>query len=208
MKLAGIGLMACACWAQQYEFGGAAGAGFVKNVNVTSPAGSATAGFKSGAAFGAVLGHNPYSLVGGEVRYSYLQSDLRLAGAGAEPTFAGVAHAIHYDLLLHPRKSRGRGVQPFAAVGGGMKMYRGTGKETAYQPLNRYAYLTRTQEIKPMGSVGGGVRIPIGSKMALRTEFRDYITPFPKKVIAPAPGAKISGWVHDIVPMVGISYLF
>jgi len=27
-------------------------------------------------------------------------------------------------------------------------------------------------------------------------------------VIAPLPGTKISGWLNDIVPMFGISYIF
>ena len=35
---------------------------------------------------------------------------------------------------------------------------------------------------------------------------RDFLTPFPKNVITPAPGAKIGAMLHNIVPMVGISY--
>ena len=42
----------------------------------------------------------------------------------------------------------------------------------------------------------------------LRLEIRDYITPFPKQVVAPAPGAKLKGWLHDFVPMVGIGVRF
>jgi len=37
---------------------------------------------------------------------------------------------------------------------------------------------------------------------------RDYITPFPNKVIAPAPGAKVGGWLQDFVPMFGVSWTF
>lgn len=206
MKLASISLLAITCLAQQYEIGASAGGGFAKSAHITAPAGDATAGFKPGAAFGAVIGHDLYSRFGGEIRYTWLQSTLRLTGNGGEPTFSGMAHAIHYDLLVHPRKARG--AQPFVAVGGGMKLYRGTGQEAAYQPMNRYAYLTRTQEIKPLLTAGAGVKVPIGNHLCLRAEFRDYITPFPRKVIAPAPGAAINGWVHDLVPMVGLSYLF
>jgi hypothetical protein len=50
--------------------------------------------------------------------------------------------------------------------------------------------------------------VPLGQHAFLRTEFRDYVTPFPKKVITPATGAKVSGWLHDIVPMVGIGFSF
>ncbi len=207
MKYLAAILLVGACAAAEYEVGGAAGAGFVKGAGVTGPAGTATAGFKTGAAFGGFLGHNSHSWVGGEFRYGYLQSDLKLSGSGVETSFSGVSHVVHYDLVLHPRKARGNAL-PFAAIGGGMKIFRGTGKETAYQPMNRYAFLTKTQEVKPMLSAGGGVKIKIGNSVYLRTEIRDYITPFPKKVIAPAPGAKISGWLHDFVPMVGISFEF
>jgi hypothetical protein len=41
----------------------------------------------------------------------------------------------------------------------------------------------------------------------LRVEVHDFATPFPKKVITPNLGAKVSGWIHDIVPMVGLSYV-
>jgi len=57
-------------------------------------------------------------------------------------------------------------------------------------------------------SVGGGIRMALKPNIFLRVEFRDYLTPFPGHVIAAAPGVHISGWVHDFVPLVGISYLF
>jgi hypothetical protein len=48
----------------------------------------------------------------------------------------------------------------------------------------------------------------IARKVCLRTEFRDYITAFPKEIIAPAPGAKFGSILQDFVPMVGLSYEF
>jgi hypothetical protein len=42
----------------------------------------------------------------------------------------------------------------------------------------------------------------------VRVEVRDYFSSFPTKVIAPAPGAHLSGWLNDIVPMVSITFLF
>ena len=57
-----------------------------------------------------------------------------------------------------------------------------------------------------MLSVGGGVRMSLSPHMNLRLEVRDFVTPFPEAVITPAPGAKIGAMLHDIVPMVGISY--
>jgi hypothetical protein len=193
--------------AQQWEVGGSAGAGFLSGLAVTSPAGSATTGFKSGAAFGGFFGQNLYPHLSGELRYSYLQSNLKIQSGGSEATFSGMAHAVSYELVLHTNK-RGSRVQLFAAAGGGLKIFRGTGKEAAYQPLSQYAYFTKTQVLKPMASVGGGLKYKLASRVYLRTEFRDYITMFPKDLIAPAPGAKYSGLLHDFVPMVGISYEF
>jgi hypothetical protein len=174
---------------------------------VSGGGGSATTGFKSGPAFGGVVGHNLYPHLSGEVRYGYLMSDLKLSSGGNQASFNGMAHVLHYDLLIHPNR-RGSKVQPFVAAGGGMKLFRGTGKEAAYQPLNEFAYLTRTGEVKPMISVGAGAKVTVAPNVLVRVEFRDYITPFPKEVIAPAPGAKISGWLHHFVPLVGISFTF
>jgi hypothetical protein len=96
----------------------------------------------------------------------------------------------------------------FAAIGGGLKVFRGTGKEAAYQPLSQFGYFTKTQALKPMASIGGGVKFYITRNVSLRTEFRDYITAFPKELIAPAPGAKFGSILHDFVPMAGLSYEF
>jgi hypothetical protein len=193
--------------AQQWEFGGVGGGGFLSNVAVGGSAGSATAGFQTGAAFGAFFGNNPYGHVGGELRYAYLQNNLQLSSGGSTVSFAGMAHVLHYDLILRtgPRNSR---AQFFAAIGGGMKLFRGTGAEEAYQPLSQFGYFTKTQALKPMASVGGGIRYFITRKVSLRTEFRDYITVFPTQLIAPAPGAKYGNILHDFVPMVGLSYEF
>jgi hypothetical protein len=89
-----------------------------------------------------------------------------------------------------------------------MKIFRGTGAEAAYQPLNQYGYFTKTTQVEPMASVGGGIMYSLTSRMFLRVEFRDFITPFPKDIIAPAPNAKYGSILNDFVPMVGISYLF
>lgn len=198
---------ASAALAQQWEVGGMAGAGFLKGIPVTSPAGAATAGFETGGAFGGFFGQNLYKHLSGELHYNYLQSNQKLTAGSTEVTFAGQSHAIHYDLVLHT-SSRHAKVQAFVAAGGGLRVFRGTGKEAAYQPLNQYAILSRTQVVKPMASVGGGLKFAITRNVCLRTEFRDYITGFPTDLIAPSPGAKISGLLHDFVPMVGLSVLF
>jgi hypothetical protein len=198
----------CACgFAQQWEVGGMAGAAFLGNVSVTAPAGSATAGFQPGIAGGVFVGQNLYPSLSGELHYAFLQSNLRLKSGGSEATFSGVSHMLHYDLLWHTRRTESP-VNFFAAFGGGMRVFRGTGKESAYQPLSQFGYLTRTQQVVPMASVGGGIKYRIGDKLFLRVEVRDYITPFPKDVIAPPPGVKYGFLLHDFMPMVGITYQF
>jgi hypothetical protein len=194
--------------AQEWEVGGMASYGFYRNLDATNPLGSASAGFSPGAAFGAVVGHNSNGWLGGEFRYMYEMSNLKLSSGGTDAKFDGVAHVIGYDVILHPRVKHGKKVQPFIAVGGGMKVYRGTGSEQAYQPLESFALLTKTQQVEPMISVGGGFKMMIGQRLLLRAEVRDFLTPFPNNVIAPLPPTKIGGWLNDFVPMFGISYIF
>ena len=195
------------CFGQQWEFGGLGGAGFLSNVNVSSPYGSATTGFQTGLAAGAFVGQNLYPHISGELHYAYLQNDLHIKSGGQEATFSGNAHVLHYDIILHTNK-RGSRTQFFVAMGAGLRIFRGTGTEEAYQPLYQFGYLTKTQQLKPMASVGAGVRFTLAHHFYLRTEFRDFITPFPTQVIAPAPGAKFGSILQDFVPMVAFSYEF
>ena len=201
-----LGLAATA-HAQEWEIGGVGGAGFLNGMNVATASASATTGFKSGPAFGVFAGSNLYPHLSGELRYTYQMSDLKLQSGGTDVGFTGVSHAVHYDLLYHPASRRGK-MQPFVAAGAGIKLYRGTGKEQAYQPLSNFAFLTKTQDLRPLLTAGGGIKYRISEHMLFRAEIRDYITPFPSKVITPAPGAKVSGWLQDFVPMFGLSFIF
>jgi len=193
-------------WAQQWEFGGAAGAGFLSNVGVSSAFGSATAGFQTGPVLGAFASQNLNSHLSGELHYDFMLNNLRLSSGGSTTTFSGQAHLIHYDFAFHTHR---RGRREFYVVaGGGMKVFLGTGAEQAYQPLNQFGYFTRTHELKPMVSIGAGMRYAIGDNLFLRTEIRDYITGFPTTVIAPAPGTSYGTILNDFVPSVGLSFLF
>ena len=193
---------ALASYAQQWEFGGLGGGGFLNHVGVTAPAGAATAGFANGAAFGGYVGFNSYKHIGGEIRYAYMQSNLKLSSGGSDATFSGNAHVIHYDVVFHTNRSPK--VQLFASVGVGAKIFRGTGAEHAVQNLSSFGYFTKTQQFLPMGTVAAGVKVMIAPHVFLRTEIRDYISAFPKDVIAPPPGVKYGSILNEIVPMVGI----
>ncbi len=59
-----------------------------------------------------------------------------------------------------------------------------------------------------MVTFGGGVKYALSPRLSLRVEVRDFLTTFPAKVIAAAPGAHLSGWLHDLVPMIGITFTF
>jgi hypothetical protein len=197
---------AAGAFAQQWEIGGNVGGSFLPSVSVTAPAGSATTGFQTGIAAGAWIGQTISRHIGGEIRYNFMQSNLKLASGGTNTSFSGNTHAVYYDVLIHTGGAKESRAQIYGAVGGGMKVFRGTGKEAAVQPLSQFAYLTRTQQVKPMLSVGGGMKFKLAPRVAMRVEVRDFLTPFPKEVIMPAPGAKIGSMLHNIVPMVGISY--
>ena len=206
VSLAGLMALTPAAMAQKWEFGGAGGGGFLSNVDVTGGAGSATAGFSTGAAFSGYVGFSQYKHIGGEIRYAYLPSNLSLKSGGTEATFSGVSHVVHYDLIFKTTRNSGK-VQLFAAAGGGVKVFRGTGKEASYQALEQYGLFTKTQTLKPMLSVGGGVKFALSKKVFLRTEFRDYITQFPTEVITPPSGSvKYGKILHDFVPMVGLGF--
>ena len=200
-----LSTFAAASFAQQWGVGGGVGGSFLPAVSVSGSRESATTGFRPGVAAGAFLGQRLYKHLSGEIRYTFLQSDLKLAGGGTTATFSGNAHAVYYDVLVHTNHGESR-AEIFGAIGGGMKIFRGTGKEAAYQSLSQFGYFTKAQTVKPMLSAGSGVKFKLSPRFALRTEFRDFVTPFPKELITPAPGVKFGSLLHNFVPMASISY--
>lgn len=203
--IVGLILAVGAAQSQTREIGVIGGGAFLRGLPIQGAPANTSAGFQPGAVGGVLFGQDLYSHWSGEIRYLFEQRNLRVVSGGKSASFAGQAHVLSYDLIYHTR-SREERVRPYLAVGGGMKLFRGTGEEEAYRPLMEYAYLTRTQQLKPMLSVGGGVKWAVGKRMALHIDFRDQITPFPRKLIAPAPGMTLQGWLHDFVPTVGLSW--
>jgi hypothetical protein len=148
-----------------------------------------------------------YRLVSGEIRYTLQIHDLKLSAGGEKTGFNAQSHALQYDFLFH-RAPAGAKVRPFVAFGGGIKSFRGTGREMPFQPLNQYAILTHTNQWLGMGSVGGGGKWRIGRRTLFRAEVRYHISRFPDQVIAPSSGERLKGWMHNVIPMAGISYTF
>src|SRR5215510_8241223 len=82
-------------FAQQWEFGGLAGGGFLSTVNATNSFGSATAGFSNGAAYGGYVDNKMYRHMSGELRYTYLLIGRQLFSGGQTAFFSRNAHALH-----------------------------------------------------------------------------------------------------------------
>jgi hypothetical protein len=201
-------LVAPAIKAQRWEVGVGAGGGFYTSQDVNSSSfGSASAKIDTNIAASAWVTNNGHSKWGGELRYDYGRGDLTLSQGSTKASFAGETHGIHYDVLRYFAPSESP-VRPFVAVGGGIKVYRGTGEEVVFQPLSKIALLTKEQDLVAMVSVGGGIKFHLSPRVTLRAEIHDYLSPFPKKVITPNVGAKVGGWgwLQDFVPMIGLSY--
>jgi len=204
---AGMVLVAGVASAQQWEVGAIGGYGFTPSLTVKAPAGSATTGFNNGPVAGAFGGNDSNEHWSGEVRYLYRYSDLNLSSGSTTLNFGGHTQIITGDILGHLRPRSAR-IRPFVALGGGMKIINGTGAESASQPLGNIAALTHTQEVHPVGDVGIGVKVNLSTHVRLRFEVHDYMSPPPGKVITPAPGGSIGGWMNDIQALVSISYAF
>ncbi|MBZ5620623.1 MAG: porin family protein [Acidobacteriia bacterium] len=191
---------------QDNQIGLGIGFGFYRDATINNAGATAQAGFGPRFAFSAAAGHNWGEHLGGEARYTYQDGDLELKSAGREANLDGEGHSFLGELLFYGagRKSR---IRPFAAAGFGAKIYRGTGT-AGPQPLQNFATLQAVSQTRALVTFGGGLTYALSDRWLLRLDLRDYATPFPTGVIAPAPGSRLSGWLHDFVPVLGISRTF
>jgi opacity protein-like surface antigen len=200
-----LALSAPAALAQKWEFGGGGGYGFSTSKDASRPTETATTKIRPGVAAGAWLSNNTSLRWGGEIRYTYQQGELQLKQNSTEAKFSAESHALNYDIQWHAADADSIS-RPYVAFGGGVKVYRGTGTEQLTQPLSRFALLTKTQQVVGMASIGAGIKTKLGENWQLRVDVHDYITPFPKDVITPNLGTSLGGMIHNIVPMVGITW--
>ncbi len=191
----------------QWEVGAAGGFGYTTTKDVKLQDAKATAGFSPGLVVTGFVGHNNHRYVGGEIRYTFQKHNMKVSSGGEKARFGAQSQAVHYDVLIHSRPLGSR-VRPFLAVGGGVRYFQGTGAEKTFQPLSDFAILTKTNQAKGMFSLGGGVKWQMGERMLFRLEARDYVSQLPTNLITPGRRASLSGWIHNIAPMVGISYTF
>ncbi|MBM3764052.1 MAG: porin family protein [Acidobacteria bacterium] len=191
----------------RYELGAGVVGSFFDKKTLTAPSGKVSAGFDNGFGASAWLGHHMYPKVSGEIRYDLLRNDAMLDGSGAKATFGAESHSVHYDLHFH-LNSRESKVRPFVIVGAGVRMFRGTGAERAFQPLSQAAVLTKTTETAGLLTFGVGVKMQLSERVLLRIDFRDNLTRFPKKIIAPNRATGADGWLHNFAPSAGVSLVF
>lgn len=196
------------CLAQNWDVGLAGGFSTYNDATIKTPSGaSAQAGFEQNFAAGAALDQDVSEHIGGELRYTFLNGASTVHSNGTEANIAAMSQAIGYDFLFYgtPRRSR---VRPFLAVGAGIKRYDGTGTEYIAQPLSNFALLRTGHQVEAMLSGGGGIKMYLSDRWVLRFDFRDFATPLPNRLFAAVPGTKVSGWLNDFVPMVGVDWTF
>ena len=200
-------LLAGASYAQNWYVGVGGGYGFAPKLTVSGLTPNAQTGFANGGALGAYFGEDSHKYWSGEVHYVHRWDNLSLSSAGTSTQFAAHSDILHADFLRNftPRGSK---VRPFFALGAGVRMVAGTGTESATQPLGNYAALTATRETLPVVDAAFGIRAKVSKSVELRFEVRDYMSPAPNKVIAPAPGASLGGWFNDILATASLGYSF
>jgi len=182
----------------QWEIGAIGGVGFSPDMTVKSGSASASASVRPGLTLGVYGGQDMYPYWSGEATYLYREGNLKLSGNGKSASFGAHTHLITGDFLAH-FKPRGAHIRPFISFGGGIEVMEGTGQEAFNQPLGNLAALTATREVLAVGEFGAGVKVRLSSHFQLRVQARDYISQAPHEVIAPAPGARLSGIRQDII---------
>jgi opacity protein-like surface antigen len=209
ITIAGMMLLmaASSVLAQKWEFGAVGGASIYTPKTVTAGSAKGDAGFASNFAVGGVLGNTISDRFGGEVRYLYGRNDMQVKSNGTKATMGAESHAIHYDLLVYAGSKQSK-VRPFVSFGGGVKYYRGTGPERAFQPLSNLVLLTQTSEWKGLITAGAGVKFAVSKHISLRAEFKDYISQVPTKLLTPAANAQLSGWFNNFVPLFGLTVTY
>jgi hypothetical protein len=197
LLLAGCGL------AGDWQATAGAGFGAYHPVTFGAPAGTAQAGIGPRFVLNAAIGRQIGQHLAVEGTWTYQDGDFELSSGGTKTAFDASAQAAHSDVLgyLRRRSSRWR---PFIVAGAGVKFY--VGSETpAERPLSQFASFRQGTDSRALLLFGGGMEWNHSIRWALRLELCDYTTPFPTGVIVPAEGAKLGGWLHDFVAVIGIT---
>jgi opacity protein-like surface antigen len=200
-------LTAAALPAQDWELGANIGYGIYRNGSIFAPGGDATAGIRNRFAAGATFCEDLYEHLSGEFRWEYQDGHPFLTSGGMFKDIQGQSHTLTYELLFHFRP-RERKLRPFIAAGVGAKGYIIVGPPPNPQPFPTIASLNNVDEWKFVASLGGGVKYRLAQHVIVRADFRDYLTQFPKRQIAPAANGTARGIFQQFTPMFDVSYVF
>jgi hypothetical protein len=198
---------ATAAFPQQWQAGGALGYGWYRGIRVNGPGAEASAGIRNRFTASAVLTEDLYEHISGEVRYIYHDGDPYLSLGGRTANMQGQSHSFTYDTLFHLRE-RDQRLRPFFAAGMGAKYFRTTGPAPSAQPAPAVATLVQANEFRLLVSVGAGVTYRFANHLMVRADLRDYISPIPRKLFAPAANASPRGLMHQITTMIGVGFWF
>jgi hypothetical protein len=131
-----------------------------------------------------------------------------IEGNGVRTSMRGYSNLIAYDFLLYPVRSES-GLRPYLAGGAGIKVYTGTDIPFVGQgPTANLALLRPETQVEPAISVGGGLKYHLIKHLQFRIEVHAYFSPAPSHVIRPVRYAEIRGWLNEVVPNAGFSYVF
>jgi hypothetical protein len=199
--------------AQQWEIGAVGGYGWYRNSSLSnstifSPPASAEIGLPSRATIGVVVGETPFHHLGGEIRWLYQWGGPQIAANGVKTSMSGYSNLVTYDFMIYPTSSEAE-FRPYLAGGAGVKAYTGTGFEFVGQlPTAGLGLLRPVTQAEGAISAGGGLKYRFAKHAQLRIDIRAYFTPTPDALIHPTHFSVIRGWLSEIVPTAGLSYVF
>lgn len=208
MACAVVGFWARGAKAEDFSAGVVGGIGRARSMTAEIPNGaSAEASVRNSAAAGFFFRDDMYANVSGEFRYLYRWGAHEVSNATASARLGAHSHIFHYDLLFNAGPAAFP-LRPYIAIGAGGRIFQGTGTPPRTQALSNLVLLRKASETRPMISLGGGLRWKWGGNKVIQFDFRDYITPAPRKVFAPSTTSTVSGWLHDLTPQLGLGVAF
>ena len=183
---------ASTAWGQYGELWFSAGKSIMNNADLGSltPTGSKDdVKFDDGFRFGFRIGFNGDTIFGHEFQYAYSRTQLIVTGQNA----GGMAvHTGGYNYLVYATQE-GTRVRPFATGGVNFNNYVLPGGSAAQgQGSTKYGF-----------NYGGGLKIRVGDRWAVRFDLRQYTTPKPNLGLF-----QTSGWIRQTEATTGFGFVF
>jgi hypothetical protein len=148
--------------------------------------------FRDGFRFGFRFTTNNDTRMGHEFQYAYSRTHLDVGGANPADLGGMAVHTGGYNYLLYATQE-GTRVRPFATGGLQFSNYVPPGSSGAQGGgVTKYGV-----------NYGGGVKVRIGEKWAVRFDLRQYTTPKPRFFLV-SP----SGWIRQTEASAGFGWVF